>query len=98
MNQELRKINFIQAALKQRGATVDQIHTFLDKLRGLAKSPDAFDQWNGILDAKGTKVLSMMLSPQGSILCEATLDGLFTSITQHYRITRSELEAMAKFN
>jgi len=98
MNQELRKINFIQAALKQRGATVDQIHAFIDKLKQLVKTPEAFDQWNEILDAKGIKVLSLMLTPQGSILCYAVLDGLFTSLTQHYRITRSELEAMVKFN
>jgi hypothetical protein len=98
MNQEFRRTHLIQAALQQKGAPITFINTFLDKLKQLAKSPEEFDQWNEKLDHQGIQALTMMLGPQGGVLCDAALDGLFATIAQRYGITRAELDAMSMFN
>jgi len=96
--QEFRKTHLIQAALQQKGAPMSAINSFMEKLKGLAKSPEAFDQWNEKLDQKGIQVLTIMLGPQGAALSDVVLGGMFETITQKYGITRAELEALTQFN
>lgn len=98
MNQEFRRTHLIHAALQQKGAPITFINTFLDKLKGLAKSPEDFDQWNEKLDDKGIQLLTTMLGPKGAPFCDMAIESLFTMITSRYGITRAELEAMARFN
>lgn len=98
MNQEFRRTHLIQAALQQKGAPLTFINTFLDKLKGVAKSPEEFDQWNEKLDDKGIQLLTVMLGPKGAPYCDLAIDTLFSTITSRYGITRAELDAMSRFN